>query len=210
MSRPEPTWLRDENGEIDYAGTARAWGNGTHPDQVAERERRAAIAAQEDAETPVKQPRDTRTPTSTRLYHGTDHIFAPGEMIEPRSPGSVSAIRNVDPSWKTEKSVYTTSSYPEAQNYAGMRASSRFAPVYETNNDTSHSVYDLLGEDPILKRGGWRNKYTNTHASHQPLEPRAIVGWGESPTHTHISPQFSAAMWAMTSMIGAKMPDEFK
>lgn len=207
MSRPAPTWLRDEHGEIDYAGTAIAWGKGTHPDQVADKERRAAIAAQAEVDEPVQKPRDTRTPSSSRLYHGTNHIFAPGEMIEPRSPGSVSAIRNIDPSWKTAKTAYTTDSYPEAQYYAGMRASSRFAPIYETNNDTSHSVYDMLGQDPLLSRGGWRNKYKNTHASQEPLQPRAIVGWGESPHHSHISPQFSALLTANSAMLGAPKPE---
>lgn len=204
---PVPRWLLDEHGNPDYIATARAWGSGKHPDQIAERERRARIEAEEAALERPKPPVDTRTPSSTTLYHGTNHIFSPGEMIEPRSPGSVSAIRNVDPKWKTEKAVYTTSSYPEAQYYAGMRANSRFAPIYETNNDTSHSVYDLLGQDPLLSRGGWRNKYTNTHASHEPLEPKAIVGWGESPKHKHISPQFDAIVKAHSAMLGAPRPE---
>jgi hypothetical protein len=97
--------------------------------------------------------------------------------------------------------------YPEAQKYAGMRATSRFAPIYEVNNNTSHSVYDMLGQDPMLSRSGFRNKYTHTHASQTSLEPRAIVGWGESERHKHISPQFSALLQANSAMLGAPKPE---
>ena len=151
--------------------------------------------------------RDTRTPAGTQLYHGTDHFFKPGEMVVGNNAGSISASQVVDPSWKTAKNVYSTSSLDEARDYAAQKATSRFAPVYEVNNDTSHSAYELLEGDPLLGRGGWRGKYRNTNISQQPLKPGAIVGWGESSKHSHISPQFSALLQAHSAMIGAPKPE---
>ena len=151
--------------------------------------------------------KDTKTPADTQLYHGTDHLFKPGETVNSDNPGSISASSTVDPSWKESKNIYSTASLDEAKNYAGQKASSRFAPVYEVNNDTSHSAYDLLEGDPVLGRGGWRGKYKNTNISQEPLKPGAIVGWGESSMHKHLSPQFSALLQAHSAMSGAPAPN---
>jgi len=149
----------------------------------------------------------TKTPSDTQLYHGTDHFFKPGETVNGDNAGSISASQTVDPSWKTAKNVYSTSSLDEAKNYAAQKATSRFAPVYEVNNNTSHSAYGLLEGDPLLGRSGWRGKYKNTNISQQPLQPGRIVGWGESNKHSHISPQFSGLLQAHSAMIGAPKPE---
>jgi hypothetical protein len=152
----------------------------------------------------------TKTPTDTQLYHGTDHFFKPGETVIGNHAGSISSSRTVDQSWKDNNNVYSTASLDEAKDYAAQKATSRFAPVYEVNNNTSHSAYGLLEGDPILGRAGWRGKYKNTHISQQPLQPGRIVGWGESSKHTHISPQFSGFLHAYSAMTGLGKAPEIK
>jgi hypothetical protein len=148
--------------------------------------------------------------SNPRLFHGTGHIFKPGEMIEGGAPGSISSAQNLDPSWKTSKNVYLTSSLDEARDYANQRGDSRFSPVYETPNDTAHSAYDMLEGEPILGRGGYRGKYKNTYVSQQPVKPGKIVAWGENKQHTKLSPQFSSVLMAHSSMLGAGTPDLLK
>ena len=204
-SRPEPTWLLDANGEPDYAATAIAMSKGTAPDQIKARETRKARASAAEAEEVPKKAINTLASPSTKLYHGTDHIFGPGETVDGYRAGTVQAVRNINPSWKESKNVYSTTSLDEAKDYAGTyRSSSRFSPVYEVNNDTSHSLHSLIGQDPMLRNhSDYTRDYVNTYVSQKSLTPKAIVAWGESPEHKHLSPQFASMLGAYSSMTGA-------
>lgn len=206
MSRPEPTWILNEHGEPDYAATAIAMSKGTAPDQIRNREtrkQRASAAEVEEVESP-KKAINTLVGPNTKLYHGTDHVFTGGETVDGRKgSGSVGAIHNIDPSWKESKNVYSTSSLAEAQDYSGMRATSRFAPVYEVSTDTSHNMSELMRQDPMLKNSASSRKYKDVHVSQESVTPKAIVAWGENPRHNHMSPQFSSMLGAYSTMTGA-------
>lgn len=207
MPAPDgPNWLRNEHGEVDYAATAIAMAKGIHPDQLAEKARRDEIAAKQ----PVKPAEDSRANPKTTLYHGTSHVFAPGEKIEPRSRGSIAALHAVVPEWSRTNLAYLTSSLNEAKDYASLRATSRFSPVYEATGGEPHSAYTLLGRDPMLRGAGPRDRYIHTYVSKDPMTPTKIVAWAENPRFKNISPQFSALLAAHRAMTGAPSPKEEK
>jgi hypothetical protein len=96
-----------------------------------------------------------------RLFHGTGHFFAEGEIIEPRSTTS-GMEGNV---------AFATTEPIDAAHYAGLAARSRgamFAPVYEVEPlEGGHTQRHPHGLTIQVSRTGYK--------------PKGVVGWGYSP-----------------------------
>lgn len=93
-----------------------------------------------------------------RLFHGTGHYFAEGEMVEPRTQTMVPEGRH----------AFASSNLADARRYASMAAAEQgtlFAPVYEVE-----------GEDAERHPHG-----LTTYISKKGLKPKEIVAWGENP-----------------------------
>lgn len=93
-----------------------------------------------------------------RLFHGTGHYFAEGEMVEPRTQTMVPEGRH----------AFASSNLADARRYASMAAAEQgtlFAPVYEVE-----------GEDAERHPHG-----LTTYISKKGLKPKGIVAWGENP-----------------------------
>lgn len=122
---------------------------------------------------------------SPKLFHGSAHIFAEGEMIDPAQ--STQNYFDVDgnyPSpehtedWQGKPTVSASTSYERAASKASSKAQSQgmlFAPVYEVPTDSFTMLKDIIPQDHV-------NDNTKTTAlSKEKVKPGKIVGWANNP-----------------------------
>lgn len=120
-----------------------------------------------------------------KLFHGSAHIFAEGEMIDPaQSAQNYFDIDGNYPSpehtedWQGKPTVSATTSYDRAASKASSKAQRQgmlFAPVYEVPADSFTMLKDIIPKNQI-------NDNTQTTAlSKEKVKPVKIAGWANNP-----------------------------
>ena len=122
-----------------------------------------------------------------QLFHGTAHIFAEGEMIDPAH--TKQNYLNIDANylhlppelrddWKDKNTISASSSYDRATSRAASKAEDKgmlFAPVYEVDNSSFSMLKDLMPHKYISDIN------ETTAISKEKVKPLRIAGWANNP-----------------------------
>jgi hypothetical protein len=123
-----------------------------------------------------------------KLFHGTAHIFADEEMIDPaKSKQNYFKIDGNYPrpelkeDWADKDTVSASTSYDRAASKAASkaeRAGMLFAPVYEVPSESFTMLKDLIPRDHV------NDNTKDTAISKSKVKPEKIVGWANNPSVT--------------------------
>lgn len=166
---------------------------------------------------------------SPRLFHGTGHVLATGEQLEPRFRGRNFTNRVVEGP-NLGGVVFASPNIEDARQHAGGKSDNfyDFNPIYEVPSDSFSSMHDILTEhaktnpsfleknpdfpNKVRDTGGGhlmnKSEMNNLYVSTKPVTPTAIVGWGKNTNfiangRLKKNPLFHAAVAASTAMLGA-------
>ena len=125
---------------------------------------------------------------NTQLFHGTSHIFADGEMIDPTK--SIQNFFKIDGNyprpelkedWVDKDTISASSSYARAASKAASKAKNAgilFAPVYEVPSESFTMLKDIVPQDHVT------DITKDTAVSKSKVKPGKIVGWANNPLVT--------------------------
>lgn len=122
-----------------------------------------------------------------QLFHGTAHIFAEGELLDPAQAKQnyfnidsnyLKLAPEIQDDWKDKNTISASSSYDRAASRAASKAENEgmlFAPVYEVDNSSFSMVKDMIP-----------HKYVDdinrtTAVSKEKVKPLRIAGWATNP-----------------------------
>jgi len=122
-----------------------------------------------------------------QLFHGTAHIFAEGELLDPEytkqnyfniDANYLHLPTELQADWKDKDTISASSSYDRAASRAASKAQDKgmlFAPVYEVDNSSFSMLKDLMPHKYISDIN------ETTAVSKEKVKPLRIAGWGVNP-----------------------------
>jgi hypothetical protein len=123
---------------------------------------------------------------NSKLFHGTSHIFADGEMIDPaKSKQNFFKIDGNYPrpelkeDWADKDTVSASTSYDRAASRAANKAEKAgmlFAPVYEVPSESFTMLKDVVPQISDTNK--------DTAVSKSKVKPGKIAGWANNPLVT--------------------------